>query len=199
MFYKINESTLLRSFSVPVLLALSALAMANDPPANALIDIDYVHSDQAIDPASFNYPEVYEKPGYELSFSDEFDGPSLNPYKWNTQLRWDGDFNGERFEYRVINGEDQFYVNIFSDDLEHLNTVVPSYNPFEFDGSRLAIRAIRNPLKTSDGTKSYGPLRDIVSQQEFLSGAITTYDNFCLLYTSPSPRDGLLSRMPSSA
>ena len=24
-------------------------------------------------------------------------------------------------------------------------------------------------------------------------------DHFCLLYTSPSPRDGLLSRMPSSA
>ena len=24
-------------------------------------------------------------------------------------------------------------------------------------------------------------------------------ENFCLLYTSPSPRDGLLSRMPSSA
>ena len=24
-------------------------------------------------------------------------------------------------------------------------------------------------------------------------------DNLCLLYTSPSPRDGLLSRMPSSA
>ena len=24
-------------------------------------------------------------------------------------------------------------------------------------------------------------------------------DNHCLLYTSPSPRDGLLSRMPSSA
>ena len=24
-------------------------------------------------------------------------------------------------------------------------------------------------------------------------------DNSCLLYTSPSPRDGLLSRMPSSA
>ena len=23
--------------------------------------------------------------------------------------------------------------------------------------------------------------------------------NYCLLYTSPSPRDGLLSRMPSSA
>ena len=27
----------------------------------------------------------------------------------------------------------------------------------------------------------------------------TTLANICLLYTSPSPRDGLLSRMPSSA
>ena len=27
----------------------------------------------------------------------------------------------------------------------------------------------------------------------------TARGNFCLLYTSPSPRDGLLSRMPSSA
>ena len=28
---------------------------------------------------------------------------------------------------------------------------------------------------------------------------ISGIDNTCLLYTSPSPRDGLLSRMPSSA
>ena len=27
----------------------------------------------------------------------------------------------------------------------------------------------------------------------------SSYDKDCLLYTSPSPRDGLLSRMPSSA
>ena len=32
----------------------------------------------------------------------------------------------------------------------------------------------------------------IDTQQELIS-------EFCLLYTSPSPRDGLLSRMPSSA
>src|SRR5665647_2810135 len=31
-----------------------------------------------------------------------------------------------------------------------------------------------------------------------LAGAIAGY-SICLLYTSPSPRDGLLSRMPSSA
>ena len=31
-------------------------------------------------------------------------------------------------------------------------------------------------------------------------GALEVVSNrFCLLYTSPSPRDGLLSRMPSSA
>ena len=32
---------------------------------------------------------------------------------------------------------------------------------------------------------------------ESWGGAI--FDSCCLLYTSPSPRDGLLSRMPSSA
>ena len=31
----------------------------------------------------------------------------------------------------------------------------------------------------------------------FVEGSILAQD--CLLYTSPSPRDGLLSRMPSSA
>ena len=38
-------------------------------------------------------------------------------------------------------------------------------------------------------TSSYGPLAITGSR----------YANSCLLYTSPSPRDGLLSRMPSSA
>ena len=35
---------------------------------------------------------------------------------------------------------------------------------------------------------------------EILKGlALLTFTDTCLLYTSPSPRDGLLSRMPSSA
>ena len=33
-------------------------------------------------------------------------------------------------------------------------------------------------------------------QERLVPGAV---DSICLLYTSPSPRDGLLSRMPSSA
>ena len=37
--------------------------------------------------------------------------------------------------------------------------------------------------------------------QQLISGVIENNwsDQICLLYTSPSPRDGLLSRMPSSA
>ena len=135
-----------------------------------------------IDPISLTLAEAIDKPGYDLVFSDEFNGNSLNPARWNAQLRWDGEFNGERYEYRVINGEDQFYVNTLSEDEEHLNTVANEYNPFEFDGSRLAIRAIRNPLKTTNETASYGALADMVSQQEFLSGALTTYDKFSRRY-----------------
>ena len=41
----------------------------------------------------------------------------------------------------------------------------------------------------------YFVIRSIVST---IAGKCNYY-NYCLLYTSPSPRDGLLSRMPSSA
>jgi len=135
-----------------------------------------------IDPISLTLPDAMDKPGYDLVFSDEFNGSSLNPARWNAQLRWDGEFNGERYEYRVINGENQFYVNTLSEDEEHRNTIATEYDPFEFDGSRLAIRAIRNPFKTSDEKISYGALADVLSQQEFLSGALTTYDKFSRRY-----------------
>ena len=40
-------------------------------------------------------------------------------------------------------------------------------------------------------------------QETMMSGGVDNMEKykylFCLLYTSPSPRDGLLSRMPSSA
>ena len=38
----------------------------------------------------------------------------------------------------------------------------------------------------------------VLSTHDFLKEEDCLYYN-CLLYTSPSPRDGLLSRMPSSA
>ena len=44
-----------------------------------------------------------------------------------------------------------------------------------------------------------GPLIDIRDTQNLRSGPDTTLSLGCLLYTSPSPRDATLSRMPSSA
>ena len=40
---------------------------------------------------------------------------------------------------------------------------------------------------------------DIALSIESLDSSDEADRKFCLLYTSPSPRDGLLSRMPSSA
>ena len=45
--------------------------------------------------------------------------------------------------------------------------------------------------------QGYGPFLENLAI--FLSRQSPYMDSVCLLYTSPSPRDGLLSRMPSSA
>ena len=42
-------------------------------------------------------------------------------------------------------------------------------------------------------------VRSFLGMAGYLDNFIENYAAICLLYTSPSPRDGLLSRMPSSA
>ena len=48
-----------------------------------------------------------------------------------------------------------------------------------------------------------GPVVDVAFDSaelpEINTALLLTNPSICLLYTSPSPRDGLLSRMPSSA
>ena len=64
---------------------------------------------------------------------------------------------------------------------------------------RRRIAAMNWPEKETVSDQSQGvPLAMI---QELARYWATDYDwrKVCLLYTSPSPRDGLLSRMPSSA
>ena len=58
--------------------------------------------------------------------------------------------------------------------------------------------AIMHPIRVmslmkNNRSRTVAVLHDVVE-----SGKITIQE-LCLLYTSPSPRDGLLSRMPSSA
>ena len=57
---------------------------------------------------------------------------------------------------------------------------------FDIDGTSISITARPNDLIADAGGNS----------TTFLANSFITT---CLLYTSPSPRDGLLSRMPSSA
>src|SRR5664279_1386399 len=87
------------------------------------------------------------------------------------------------------------------------------------DGGLVAIETVRvhhSELTAANKTISGANLvtilvGDVVQvERQFLVGMALTTDNrrdqflvcrsqTCLLYTSPSPRDGLLSRMPSSA
>ena len=62
----------------------------------------------------------------------------------------------------------------------------------------------RRVKKESDWKKYYGSCPELKEDIERLgrqnfSRTILSLHKTCLLYTSPSPRDGLLSRMPSSA
>ena len=63
---------------------------------------------------------------------------------------------------------------------ENANLLIQKLNGFEFNGSKLRVEL----SEKKDSAKNKNTIGN---------------SNNCLLYTSPSPRDGLLSRMPSSA
>ena len=65
-------------------------------------------------------------------------------------------------------------------------TLVPELSD-EFGGTKLNLNKWRPHMKNWKGRGA-----------EFTPSNVSVKDG-CLLYTSPSPRDGLLSRMPSSA
>ena len=78
---------------------------------------------------------------------------------------------------------------------EHNKIAVPALtaNPSEFS-VRVAANSSIVPLMNSDLIR---PMNDLV--KKYGKGIQDSQLITCLLYTSPSPRDGLLSRMPSSA
>ena len=59
-------------------------------------------------------------------------------------------------------------------------------------GARLSPPKSRN----SPGNQGFRPINDAILHKTYV---LPPFNTPCLLYTSPSPRDGLLSRMPSSA
>ena len=67
-------------------------------------------------------------------------------------------------------------------------------SPKEFIGTRDRSWGVR-PVGAGDSQ----PMVPFEMPQFFWLWAPVHFDDFCLLYTSPSPRDGRISRMPSSA
>ena len=105
----------------------------------------------------------FVKDDFQLVFSDEFTGTSLDPAKWKTSMLW-GDST-------IINSEEQWYV-----DTQSPNWPANGYpNPFSFDGDNLGITATyAGPNGAPEGT--FGTI--IPGGQNYWSGVITTEDSF---------------------
>ena len=86
---------------------------------------------------------------------------------------------------KIINGDSLKELKKIPDETFDIIFADPPYN-----------LQLQNSLVRPDRSK-VNAVNDKWDQFE----SFKTYDKFtnCLLYTSPSPRDGLLSRMPSSA
>ena len=57
----------------------------------------------------------------------------------------------------------------------------------------------QNPDLDTQGKTAYSLLQYYMQLDRFVSNKEQSLDSYCLLYTSPSPRDRTRSRMPSSA
>lgn len=94
---------------------------------------------------------------FDLILDEDFNGAELDPDLWNTRLTWGPDV--------TINGENQYFVDI-------MNEPNFGYDPFEFNGSTLTIRATPTPAS----------LLDDANDQRYLSGALSSYDKFGFTY-----------------
>lgn len=111
---------------------------------------------------------------YVKVFDEEFDGDQLDRSLWKTALPWGPD--------TTINGETQYFVNIFGAD-------PIDYSPFVFTGETMKIM----------GTNTPANLLSSVNNKPYLSGVITTADYFEMTYgyvemnARVAGGDGLLS------
>ena len=60
-------------------------------------------------------------------------------------------------------------------------------------------RKVQPEFKPLKAPKTFAQQQIDDHREKYPSAPLTSTYSPCLLYTSPSPRDGLLSRMPSSA
>ena len=95
---------------------------------------------------------------YDLTFSDEFNGTSIDASKWNTIL-FDPD--------TVIFEQLQYYVDIQDEDEAQIFD-----SPFSFNGDHLTISATQTPDEQ----------RSEANEQPYLSGILTTRNKLDITY-----------------
>ena len=66
-------------------------------------------------------------------------------------------------------------------------------------GTRPEAIKVAPVIKAVDNDERFDSIPVSTGQHKEMLEQVNTMFGICLLYTSPSPRDGLLSRMPSSA
>ena len=86
------------------------------------------------------------------------------------------------------------YTKINKEDISIINNKFDIEKIVSFQGIKKGIENTNYLLKSKNKKFILTIFEKRVSNKE-----IPFFMKFCLLYTSPSPRDGLLSRMPSSA
>ena len=105
----------------------------------------------------------------------------------------------------MLCADDAGIVSKSADGLAKMMTVIVTV--FEAAGLTVSEKSKTMLLRTPDQAPCTSPLVIEAAGQRYTDNAVFVSGRsyrrkrryYCLLYTSPSPRDGLLSRMPSSA
>ena len=120
----------------------------------------------------------------------------------------EADLNRKLRHYKMIERVDATldsrYVQLPADWLETMRFAITSGNTFRLQAISVDVMLeYREENRDQAGRPKYyahiGEAIEVFPTPDAEYGMQLTYYQDCLLYTSPSPRDGLLSRMPSSA
>ena len=90
-------------------------------------------------------------------------------------------------------------------DVLLVDSLIPEYggNLFNIDGIadqlRVNVADVRQQSTMNYLVRDREVIFNLAGQVSHIDSMRDPHTDLCLLYTSPSPRDGLLSRMPSSA
>ena len=120
---------------------------------------------------------------HQVSQAEDADIPALVSAQYNGSLGTTGDSNHRAAASHPL--EDFFEIISF---IKRLNFDVIGEQHID-----VAIHQFKKTRSMPIHTEAIG------ERKSYLSACIAAGFGGCLLYTSPSPRDGLLSRMPSSA